>query len=513
MWTRRQFTTAVASTLALGAIGRNAQAAPDRQSSLFRESVTVDLRHDIGPLEHIWSRCAGSDRAEITMRAGWLSDAKRMHDETGLQRVRFHGILDDEMGVWPDSYFTTSKPPNFQLVDIVYDNILDLGMQPWVELSFMPGKLASGKQTFGFYQGNITPPKSLPDWTDFINQFVRHLVRRYGAKEVRQWYFEVWNEPNLPFFWTGSQAQYFDFYRATAAAVKKVDSALKVGGPATSAVQWIPEFLDYCYRTKAPLDFVSTHLYPGDNQEKVFGQKRKYSQANVVAAGMAQVRAQIDATTYKGSELWLSEWSSDSPAIIARTIAHCLPGCYGMSHWELSGVYEEITVPPWIIKEGDAGFGLFAARNIPRPGFNTYKLLNRLGDRKLGTEGPVLASRLANGASAAIVWNLANVEETGGIPGINRTRKVSGEPKMLDVALKGAKAGQKVRVSYVDQERGSPLPAWRALGSPQYMTRSQLDEVRASAELGDPEVHTLGENGEIALELPPEGIALLELDA
>ena len=81
---------------------------------------------------------------------------------------------------------------------------------------------------------------------------------------MREWFFEVWNEPNLKAFWTGTQADYFKLYRYTAHAIKSVDGALRVGGPATAANEWIEEFLDFCEKKKLPADFVSTHHYPTD---------------------------------------------------------------------------------------------------------------------------------------------------------------------------------------------------------------------------------------------------------
>lgn len=507
MFNRREVVVAGGTLLALSAVGGAANA------QVPVETVEVDLRRDVGKLDHIWSRCVGSDRAEITMRESWRQDAKRGRQELGIERVRFHGIFDDELGVGPKRSFGPASPDfNFQNVDAVYDGLLDLGLKPFVEMSFMPGRLASGAQVFpGSYKANVTPPASLSDWQDFVRQFARHLIDRYGAAEVRQWPFEVWNEPNLAVFWGGTQADYFELYRATATALKSVDPALRVGGPATSAVQWIPAFLSFCAQNDLPVDFVSTHVYAGDKQTPIFGEAQKYGQNEVITAAMAQVRGQIDATKFKGAELWLSEWSSDSPAMIAHVITGCLPYCHGMSQWQLSGTYEELQPPSWIFKEGDNGWGLMSRGNVPRPAFNTYKLMNRLGSRRLQATGPALATRRAGGGSAVMVWNLAQVQQPAGIPGASSERKVTGSPKRLQVKLQGAKPGQTVKVSYVDQERGSPYPTWRALGSPKYPSREQMAKIRAAAELAPPEVRKLGAGGELVLDLPPEGVALIEL--
>lgn len=508
---RRDLISTAGAVTAASALGGKTWAR-EPVAPLSAETIEIDLTAEQGALAHIWSECVGSDRAGLTMREEWRIDAKRAHKEAGIKRVRFHGIFnDDEMAVRPKAAIgAAGQDFNFQNVDNVYDGVLETGMKPFVELSFMPSKLASGNASFGTYRGNITPPASLDDWKAFVVIFVRHLIDRYGAAEVRQWCFEVWNEPDLAFFWSGSQQQYFELYKASVEAVRSVDPSLKVGGPATSKVQWIPEFLAYCAQNGLPVDFVSTHLYAGDNQLKVFGEARKYTQNEVYAAAMKQVSDQIAASAYKGAELWLGEWSSDSPAMIAHIIKGCLPYVKGMSYWQVSK-FEEVLVPNFIFKEGDNAWGLFSARNVARPTFNTFKLLNRLGSRRLKAHGPALASRRADGGSSVLLWNLADAPQASGIPGASSVRKVTGEAKRYTVRLKGARPGQTVKVSYVDMERGSPYPAWRALGSPQYPTREQLDKIRAAAELPASQGLKVSRAGELMIDLPPEGVALLEL--
>jgi xylan 1,4-beta-xylosidase len=329
---------------------------------------------------------------------------------------------------------------------------------------------------------------------------------------VRQWPFEVWNEPNLSSFWSGTQAQYFDLYKATAVAVKSVDAQLQVGGPATSSVAWIPEFLDYCVQNNAPLDFVTSHAYAGDNQAKMFGDTTSLMQADVIPEAVRRTRAKIDATRFKGTPFWLSEWSCDSPAMIAHVLTNCLPHAQAMSQWVLSGMYEELGVANYMLKEGDMGWNTII-KGIALPSFNTYRLLHALGDRRLAADGPALASRRADGSVAALVWNLADVKQPGGIPGMSRTRQVVGEVKRLHVSFAGAKAGQAVRIRYVDQERGSPMPAWRAMGSPQYPKIAQIAKLRQAAEIAPAVAARLDVSGSLMLDLPPEGVALIEMAA
>jgi xylan 1,4-beta-xylosidase len=472
-------------------------------------NVRIDTRQAAGPLDHIWEECVGSDRAAITLRESWRHDLDRGRAEAGFKRVRFHGVFNDELGVFAPSIMTHGDAPNFQNVDQVYDGLVARGISPFVELSFMPKKLASGQRTFGFYAGNISPPTSTDAWADFIKAFAGHLADRYGLAAVKTWPFEVWNEPNLQFFWSGTQQQYFELYKATAVALKSIDPGLKVGGPATSATQWISEFTDYCAQNNAPLDFVSTHAYAGDHQNILFGDTDRYPQTEVIQEEIKRARQKIDASQFRGRPLWLSEWSCDSPAMIAQIINGCLPHCQAMSQWVLSGTYEELGVADFLLKEGSTGWSMMV-EGIAKSSFNTYKLLHRLGSTRLAAEGPVLASKRANGSTAALVWNLAEVEQPAGIPGRSSTRNVKGEPKRIAVEFKGARPGQHIQVRYVDQERGSPMPAWRAMGSPQYIKPDQLKLLRQRAEIPPPETLTLDAAGRVALDLPPEGVALIE---
>lgn len=505
MWNRRQMMVSTGVAAAAATMSGVAWA----QSSVTLP-VEIDLTTDLGALEHKWSRCIGSDRASITLRESWRNDLVRFRKEAGIERVRFHGILNDDMGVLPGGL--AGKVPNFQNVDDAFDGVLDRGVEPFVELSFMPGRLASGPTKLNFtYNANITPPKSADDWGALVGTFVQHLVDRYGITVVRKWYFEVWNEPNLKWFFTGTQDQYFEMYAAAAKAIKAVDASIRVGGPATSSVAWVPEFLAFCERSNLPVDFISTHLYPGDDQKPIFGEANKYSQNEVIPKAMEMVRAQIDATQFKGTELWLGEWSSDSPAMIAHTITNCLPYVYCMSQWCLSGHFEELTIPNFQLKEGDNGWGMMAHHSIAKPAFNTYKLLHKLGQRRLAGSGPVLASRSGKSVSA-LVWNLAEVAQPSGIPDSSvALRKVVGADKRIDVHIKGARPGQTVKISYVDMVRGSPYPEWRALGSPKYLSRDQADKIRKAADIAAPESRKLDRDCRIVLDIPAEGVALIEL--
>ena len=229
------------------------------------------------PHKKHWQFCVGSGHALLALRTDYAKQLKFIHDSLGIERVRFHGIFCDDMRTFNDLSMQMNiegagqfAEYNFNACAAAYDNVLEAGMKPFVELSFMPEKLAlkeEGRPMKGgfFYRPNIVPPADYDAWRDYLQEFIRFLQKRYGEEEIRSWYFEVWNEPDLPFvFWNGSREEYFRFYAETVRAIKDIDSGIRVGGPSTSGSKWISSFLDYCAENSVPADFVSTHQYAGD---------------------------------------------------------------------------------------------------------------------------------------------------------------------------------------------------------------------------------------------------------
>ncbi|MBO6158079.1 MAG: hypothetical protein J6P72_02315 [Firmicutes bacterium] len=246
-----------------------------------REEFTMEIKLSsntpLVPHKKHWQFCVGSGHALLALRTDYTRQLKFIHDTLGIERVRFHGIFDDDMRTFNDLSMQMPIPGaeafteyNFNACGVAYDNVLDAGMKPFVELSFMPEKLAlkeEGRALNGmfFYKPIIVPPADLEAWKDYIQAFLKFLIHRYGIEEIRTWYFEVWNEPDLPVaFWNGSQAEYFALYETTARAIKEMDSQIKVGGPSTSGSKWVKAFVDYCRKNEIPVDFVSTHQYAGD---------------------------------------------------------------------------------------------------------------------------------------------------------------------------------------------------------------------------------------------------------
>src|ERR1019366_9157978 len=252
------------TAIALAIVAVCCSARPQNQTT----SISIDANAPAHAFPHFWEQMFGSGRAVLALRDNYRKDLEEVHDHVGMRYVRFHAIFHDEVGVYDED--EKGNPGfNFSYVDQIYDGLLALGVRPFVEISFMPRKLAAKEAVHPFwYKQNVAPPKSYDKWDLLIQAFGRHLVERYGIDEVANWYFEVWNEPNID-FWAGEPKQptYFELYDHTARTLKAVSPRLRVGGPATAAAHWIPEFLDHIQKEHVPADFVSSHGYADDSVE------------------------------------------------------------------------------------------------------------------------------------------------------------------------------------------------------------------------------------------------------
>jgi len=471
------------------------------------ESVVIDTSAPTHPLPHFWEHMFGSGRAVLSLRDSYRQDLREVKQVTGVEYVRFHALFHDEMGVYDED--AQQQPVyNFSYVDQAYDGLLANGVRPFVELSFMPKKLATSQILHAFwYKQNVAPPKDYGKWDDLITQLAKHLISRYGIDEVSQWYFEVWNEPNLD-FWGGDprQATYFELYDHTARALKAVSPRLRVGGPATAQAAWADVFIRHCADNHVPVDFVSSHVYGNDKAEDVFDTHEVIPRDRMVCRAVSKVHEQIKASPMPDLPLFWSEFNAsymNEPEVtdtsymgpwLADTIRQCDGLVNEMSYWTFSDVFEEQGV---VKQPFYGGFGLIAAGGVPKPAYNAFRLLHQLGDQRLAVASEsVLATRRKDGTLLVAAWNMA----APGAPGV---------PKDVQFVFR-QNGVSKVEVSRVDPTHGDIGNAYQAMGSPRYPTQAQIRQLRAAAQLPAPEVYDL-KNGSVTIRIPAHGLVLLEL--
>jgi xylan 1,4-beta-xylosidase len=470
-------------------------------------TVTIDANAPTTPFPHFWEQMFGSGHAILSLREAYRDDLRAVKGVTDFQWIRAHGILDDEVG-----FFTRDDHGNpvynIAYIDAIYDGLVRNHVRPVVELSFMPTALAFNPLDLHvfWYHPNVSPPRNMDEWDVMIAHLARHLVDRYGIDEVAQWYFEVWNEPNID-FWGGipRQASYFDLYDHTARALKSVSPRLRVGGPATAAAAWIPAFLQHIAANHVPVDFVSTHGYADDTVENLFHTSENITEDDRVCRAIAMVRGQIDASPTPHLPLFWTEWnvqglnqSRDTifvgPAL-ANTIRECDGHATQMSFWTFSDVFEEGGPIP----EPFAGhFGLRAKGGINKPSFYAFQLLHHLGNQRIPVDSPsVLATRAADGSLVVAVWNLVDPDKEG-------------NPLQLHLSFRGVPGSAAASILSVDRDHGNVLPRYAAMGSPLDPTLAQIDQLNRETTLPPPQpLHLI--NGALDVTLAPDALTLITI--
>ncbi len=483
---------------------------PAQQTSAAssQEPVVIDANAAGTPFPHFWEQMFGSGHAILSLRASWRSDAVAVKAVTDFQWVRFHGILDDDTGV-----FTRDEHGNpvynFSQLDEIYDGLLENGIRPLVEISFMPGQLAFNPYDLHvfWYHPNVSPPRDWEEWDAFMHALAQHLVDRYGVAEVSQWYFEVWNEPNID-FWGGipRQESYFELYAHTARALKSVNSRLRVGGPATAAASWVPEFLQYASENHVPVDFVSTHGYADDTVENLFQNHEPVAMDDRVCAAVAKVRKQIDESHSPHLPLFWTEWNvqgmdeSRDTVFVGPAVANTIRECDGkvdqMSFWTFSDVFQEDGP---IARPFEGHFGLRAKGGINKPSYYGFALLHLLGNERLPAASKnVIATKTPKGDVVVAAWNLVDPGETG-------------PARTMELEFRGVPGDARVSISRVDQNHGNVLPQYKAMDSPADPTPAQAKELNAKTALGPPtEEHLRG--GRLKLTLSPDELDLVRVE-
>ena len=496
LW-RRQRSIALASILMLVAVYRgNGQ-----------ERVDIDAQAATTPFPHFWEEMFGSGRAILSLRESYRDDVRAVKQVADFRYVRFHAILHDELGVYNED--ERGNPVyNFSYVDQIYDGLLKNGVRPFVEISFMPKKLAFNPDALHpfWYKQNVSPPKSMERWDDLIQHFAQHLVDRYGIAEVSQWYFEVWNEPNID-FWNGipRQKSYFELYAHTAHDLKSVSSRLRVGGPATAAAAWVPDFLKYTAQNHVPVDFVSTHGYADDTVEDLFGTTEDIPMDERVCRAVSKVRTEIKVSSTPNLPLFWTEWNvqgmkeSRDTTFVGPALANTIRQCDGLvdalSFWTFSDVFEEGGP---IEKPFEGHFGLRAKGGINKPSYYAYRLLHQLGEKRIASSSKnVLVTKSADGSLAIVAWNLVDPDKHGDT---ERMRLVSSH------LVSGAHAF----LQRIDDEHGNVLKRYEVMGRPVDPTPAQVNQLNRETALPPAEEVKLAGNA-IDLTLMPNSIVLIKI--
>ena len=273
--------------------------------------IVADLDTATTPVDHFYDLSVGSDYPGTLIRPDSMAQLKLVTEELGFRYIRFHAIFHDVLGTVVNTNGKITY--NWTKIDELYDDLLARHIKPFVELGFTPLALKTSDNSIFYWKGNTSHPDPT-GWNNLIAAFIHHIEQRYGQPEVRSWFFEVWNEPNLSGFWEAADQQaYFSLYDNTSNTIKAIDPQLRVGGPSTAGAAWVPDLLNHVKASGAAIDFVSTHTYGVDGgflDEKGQSDTKLSPSPDAILGDIRRVRKEISASPFPNLPLYFTEWST-----------------------------------------------------------------------------------------------------------------------------------------------------------------------------------------------------------
>ena len=525
----------------------------------FPVQVVVDPAREVAPLPPIW-RFFGADEPNYATQP----QGQKLLLELGALRrgqvyFRAHNLLTSGDGTpslkWGSTNIYTErngKPVyDFRIVDRIIDTYRARGIHPYLEIGFMPQAMSAAPPGTPYRRpwssngpkGNGTggwnyPPADYGKWAELVYQWTRHNVARYGRAEVERWYFEVWNEPNLDFYWSGSPDDFLKLHDLAIDAVRRALPTARVGGPdvAGSGGAFMDRFLAHVtggtnYATGkvgTPTDFLSFHakgqptIVDGHVRMGIANQLKTADEGFAKIAAVPALRDRPivigendpegcaactgPANAYRNGTLYSSYTAASYPRLwaLARKRGVRLDGALS---WAFTFVDQ-----PWF-----AGYRQLATNGVDLAVLNTFRLFARLGPDQVeatsdhqvpldaivsdGVRGApdvgVLATRRPGGGLAILLWHYHDDD-------------VPGPAAAVHLTLRGGTAGYRAILTRVDSGHADAFTAWRAMGSPAQPSAAQIRALDQAALLGPKPLPVRGDG--IDVDLPRQGVALIELN-
>lgn len=445
--------------------------------------------------DRYYQRCITFGRAAEGLRADFREQLIEMQKEIGFEYVRFHGLFHDDMAVYSEKDGTPQLW--FGYIDKLFDFLLENGLKPLLELGFVPTELATVPNTVFWWHANGCPPTDYDKWHFLVKGTVEHLVARYGLEEVKTWYFEVWNEPNLGSFWRGTQEEYFRLYEVSVDAVKSVCPDLRVGGPSTSGADfrhgltYLKEFIVFCENKNLPVDFFTAHPYPTYWPLDVDGNEQMgYMKKEICTEFINNMKQIVSASRYAEAELHLTEWNSspsprdlihDTPfeaPFILYNITQNFNKIDSLGYWAFTDIFEENGPGR---EEFHGGFGLFTNNGIKKPSYWAYYLLSKLGEEIVEVTDHSVLARTGEDYQL-IIWNYCHYTDEfakGDRSKLHLTERDDVfENKTEEIEVKLPFRGSYEMEEYRLDKSTSALHNWVNLGAQEYPAKAELQELK-----------------------------------
>lgn len=478
---------------------------------------------------YTWEQLSNIDQFRWLARGDVQRHLACARDELGVRHVRAVAMYSPEMVVWEHDLVDWHLPEkerikraNWQLVDLSIEALLELRLKPIYTTCFTPAGMTDDATTCWPDKNPTGMPRDMTQWQAFVADGIRHCIVRYGVKEVRSWYFECWNEPNLKgCFFGGTKEEFFQLWSATWRAVKSGDPTLRFGGPSTARGEWIPEFLDFTTQDGTPPDYLVTHVYNNDSEGQPLSPfdgpaSHKVKDSPHFATGVIRgLRRELDRRGFKGEVHW-NEWGRSwfpfdplketalEAVFIVKTMAECSQEADAFGFWCLSDVYNQAGFQS---SEFQGNYGMLSLHALRKPAWFAHQMLSRLGDRRLPCAGGdelngAVVTRTATGFAVLVYAYPSSIE--------------SSDPER-EIRLDLPKAIGDLRITRLGAVENNCIAIWRAMGAPAYPTPAQIADLHRLNTLKSEPLDFRpdpGANSEgcVVFTLECPGVALIEAD-
>lgn len=530
----------------------------------FPVEITVDAARAQGPVDPVWRFFGADEPNYATMKDGRTTLATLGALAPDRVYFRAHNLLTTGDGTpalkWGSTNVYTEDAEgrpvyDFTIVDRIFDTYRERGIRPYVEIGFMPEALSSKPQPYqhdfrpgsgSIRTGWAYPPTDYGKWEELVYQWVRHCVERYGREEVATWYFQTWNEPNLPqYYWGGTKAQFFRLHDTAIAGVRRALPEARVGGPdiAGAGDTFLTEFMNHVKQAGTPTDFLSFHAKGSPSFIEGTGSEKGH-----VRMGLG---AHLKAADHEFAQIERDPVFRTKPIIIGESDPEGCAACQGPANAYRNGtMYSSYTaasfarlqalaerrklnldgILSWSFEFEDqpyfAGFRQLTSAGIDLPVINVFKLFSKMrgqtiaavSDRQLpverimaeGVRGPAdvgtVAARDGDRVSV-LIWHYHDDD-------------LAGPDAAVRLSLKGLspalRRGARVTHYRVDRDHSNSYAAWLGMGSPLAPSDEQRAALIKAAELktvaGEQRLSTTGNDATLAFRLPRQGVSLLVIE-
>lgn len=477
-----------------------------KEISLIELDLLKINRKSIKPY---WNKILSLGKAFEGLKGEVQYQIKEIISEINFEFIKINNIFSDELFIYNEDE-EENACYNFAYIDKLIDFFIELKLKPYINIGFTPKKLKSAEQYV--LSTNVSYPKSILKWNDLIKTLFTHFKEKYGS-QVFQWKFEIWNNSDAyKTFWYESDEKFFEFFKDTYNSIKAVSSDYKIGGPSViiyEDTRYIEKFFKYIEENQIDLSFMSFHFYNIKRNSGISINKSKWNfefyeydiSRNMIKDYVAKVKGIVN----KKMEIIISEWNS-SPyyldlthdtcymnTFIADTVIHNINQVEALSYWTLiesrlgSGLFH-------------GGFGLFTINNLKKSSYNTFLLLNKLGNKMISKGDNHIITSSEKGYQI-LLYNHSYYNEEyrkGNFDIINLKERYNAfedkSKQEIIIDLKNIESGDYItKKYYLNKQDGSIFDSWIQMGAPNNITEEIFNYLKSKEkmrlEILDTKVH------------------------